>query len=135
MEQHNAYFYLIPKLGILTVLYLLEIYEADENFEECGRIMEGISAFNIRYKTDFPTRTDIPKELKDDIKFVNTREFLSTKTYPISISMHQVPMGVFKKIPLAISSQQGDRNSMLYVKKLLIEGVCEMKLFSESVKP
>lgn len=68
MKQHNAYFYLIPKLGILTVLYLLEIYEADENFEECGRIMEGISAFNIRYKTDFPTRTcdDLEKEVREN---------------------------------------------------------------------
>jgi hypothetical protein len=69
-EHRNDYFYLIPKLGILSLLYLIEIYEEDENSEECVRITQGILVFNIEFGTNFPTRTceDLEKEVREDYK-------------------------------------------------------------------
>lgn len=49
------YFY-IPKFGILTLLYLLEIYEAAENYETCSEITAAINEFNADFETNFPTR-------------------------------------------------------------------------------
>ena len=44
--------------GILSSLYAIQYFEKEEEFEQCGMILEAIEIQKVRLDTWFPTRLD-----------------------------------------------------------------------------
>lgn len=55
MTKKERYLKSLPIYGFITLVYLIDEYAQEENYEECQLIFETLTEYNEKFKADLPT--------------------------------------------------------------------------------
>lgn len=70
MTRKQIYEIGLTMYGHLPLLVLIQVYTHDENFEECGLILEVLKEQSIKHGVQYPTRLSPEEIVNCDIQYM-----------------------------------------------------------------